>query len=552
MGKAKVPTAIIDSSDSSDDEEDGSATSQPSTPVPQGKTASTKQKAAVPHIDLAAATPRPSRSRTSTHKVSENRKDADAKKDAKIQALTQQLKTAQKKNEKAQAELHEHNANHFPLESEEEDDGAVQMSSYSSSFVSKGIVGETARKSLPKKVLRKSSEAPIMTPGSRVPLANIRNPSNVTPSDRSRAPSTTGGDREGEPPRDEAPPPPRRTEVTSTLGEEEDEDIVLDAPPPPRRKRPRSSSPSKRSSPSKKARKRSKAVPELPKAQFVAGKAPGGSRTNLKDYTEPAARLIKRAMHKYEVRIWTLNPFPGAELQTEWVTEIWDEVCEEAEERMELTERMSSMVKKYGSHARSSLKDGIRPLVAPTYKFKVGDSAKIIKKNIKIWKRLLDESAFHYEDPATRTGYAANTIIIDGMRNIWFKTRAGRGILFFEYFSPISVVTLALVFTAIEFCIEEYSTGRFQQGIFDEVLNRSRYDTHLKDLTEWAALMPSVTTALRQQMHDRCRRVRASTGAALVKSAGRLTDANRARALQELAAMNVDGGEDADGEVDSD
>ncbi|KAJ7462525.1 hypothetical protein FB451DRAFT_1180816 [Mycena latifolia] len=128
----------------------------------------------------------------------------------------------------------------------------------------------------------------------------------------------------------------------------------------------------------------------------------------------------------------------------------------------------------------------------------------------------------------TRTGYAANTIIIDGMCNIWFKTRAGRGILFFEYFSPISVVTLALVFTAIEFCIEEYSTGRFQQGISDEVLNRSRYDTHLKYLTK------------------------GSTGTALVKSAGRLTDANRARALQELAAMNVDGGEDVDGEVDSD
>jgi hypothetical protein len=53
-------------------------------------------------------------------------------------------------------------------------------------------------------------------------------------------------------------------------------------------------------------------------------------------------------------------------------------------------------IKKYGSHARSSLKDGVRPLIAPTYKFKVGDSDKTIAKNIKICEALTNNSAFHY------------------------------------------------------------------------------------------------------------------------------------------------------------
>ncbi|KAJ7916620.1 hypothetical protein B0H13DRAFT_2323232 [Mycena leptocephala] len=100
------------------------------------------------------------------------------------------------------------------------------------------------------------------------------------------------------------------------------------------------------------------------------------------------------------------------------------------------------------------------------------------------------------EDTDNLTGYAGNTIIKDGIRTIWFKTKAGRGIVYTKYFTPISLVTLALVFTAIEFCLWEYSTGRFQQAIFDEVANKERYDIHLQDLTEWAALKPSVTNVI--------------------------------------------------------
>ncbi|KAJ7467294.1 hypothetical protein B0H11DRAFT_2239533 [Mycena galericulata] len=295
---------------------------------------------------------------------------------------------------------------------------------------------------------------------------------------------------------------------------------------PLKRKRVHGSSPPPiRSSATSKSkrRKRAKVVEEpLPKAEFVSGKAPGGSHTNLKDYTEPARKLLKHAMHAYEVRVWTKSGYPGAELRARWVGEIWDEVCVEA------GERMANMINKYGSHARSTLKDGVRPLVAPTYKFKISDSKEIGRKNIKIWEASINESAFHYKDPATLTGYAGNTIIMDSIRTIFFKTKAGRGIVYSTYFSPISL---------IEFCIEEYSTGRFQQGFFDEVANKERYNVHLQDLTEWAALKPSVTDVIFQRMHDQCR---ALTGVAPVKAMGRLTETNRARALEELEAMEVD------------
>ncbi|KAJ7676753.1 hypothetical protein DFH06DRAFT_613416 [Mycena polygramma] len=272
---------------------------------------------------------------------------------------------------------------------------------------------------------------------SRVPLSDIGDPGNT-----------------GSPTRDV------RHEGEGEAREDEVVDPSTSPAPQVRRKRRRSRSP-------KKNRKRTKLTEELPKAEFVTGKAPTGSRTNVKDYLEPAKGLLTRAQHKYEVRIWTIDPYPGVELQIQWVKEIWDEVCEEANERMELTERMARMIKGYGSHGRSSMMGGVRPLVAPSYRFTVGDSAAIVAKNIAKCKMLLDQSAFHYQNPKERTGYAKNTLIIECVRRIWFQTRSSRGVRFAEYFNPISLVTLALIFTAIEFCIQEYSTGRFQQGVFD-------------------------------------------------------------------------------------
>ncbi|KAF7335015.1 hypothetical protein MVEN_02251700 [Mycena venus] len=391
-----------------------------------------------------------------------------------------------------------------PPESEEEED--VDLSAFSGSFKSRGVVAHTAPKTAPKK-LRKSGETPISTPMSRMPLSDLdTNPNSVVNDD---IPDINNeGPGEGD----------------------EDEDSLPSERDEAHRKRP--------------------PVVELLKAEFVAGKAPTGSRTNVKDYAEPARGLLQSALHKYEVRIWTLNPYPPQELQIQWVKEIWDEVCTEAKEPVELTERMATMIKKYGSHARSSMNANIRPLVGPTYGFKLGDSDKVIWKNLKIYKMLLDESGFHYEDTKARTGYAKNGIVIEAMKNNWFKSKTSRGVIYVVFFSPISLVTLALIFTAIEFCIEEWSTGRHHQTIFDEANNKARYDVHLQDLKDWAGLKPSVTSVLLQQMHDK---LRAATGAALVKPAGRMTEAAHARALAELEAMEVDGFDDnpADDEDDA-
>ncbi|KAJ7763972.1 hypothetical protein DFH07DRAFT_956247 [Mycena maculata] len=457
-------TRIQDSDSDSDSDSDKSSSS----PVKARPRA--KADKSPPHLDLNAVSHIQQRSL----KQKENDNNAVAAKDAEIVALKLKMKTLTKKHEKTKADLRDRDAMDTPPESEEEEE--IEMSSFSHSIISKGVVASTTMNSAPKK-LRKSGETPIATPMSRVPLTEIGDDSNAV---NGRDTPGTGAGGVGE------TSPPFRSPLKRKR--------VHGSPPPTRSS----------SSSSRRPHKRAKVAKELHKAEFVAGKAPIRSRTNLKDYTEPA-RLLKSAMHVFEVRVWTYGSYPPVEVQTDWVKEIWDEVCTDTGDRMELTERMSIMIRKYGSHPRSTLKDGVRPLIAPTYGFKIGDSDKVVRKNMRLWKALLTESAFHYKDPAELTGYAGNSIIVESMRAIWLKGKGSCGILYEKYFSPISLVTLALIFTAVEFCIEEYSTGRFQQGTFDEVLNKERYEVHLEDLTEWASLKPSVTGAIRQRMHDTLR-----------------------------------------------
>ncbi|KAJ7732058.1 hypothetical protein DFH07DRAFT_968538 [Mycena maculata] len=487
-------TCIQDSDSDSDSDSDKSSSS----PVKARPRA--KADKSPPHLDLNAV----SRIRQRSLKQKENDNNAVAAKGAEIVALKLKMKTLTKKHEKTKADLRDRDAMDTPPESEEEEE--IEMSSFSRSIISKGVVASTTMNSAPKK-LRKSGETPIATPMSRVPLTEIGDDSNAV---NGRDTPGTGAGGVGE------TSPPFRSPLKRKR--------VHGSPPPPTRSS---------SSSSRRPHKRAKVVKELQKAEFVAGKAPSGSHTNLKDYTEPARKLLKSVMHVFEVRVWTYGSYPPVEVQTDWVKEIWDEVCTDTGDRKELTERMSIMIRKYGSHARSTLKDGVRPLIAPTYGFKIGDSDKVVRKNMRLWKALLTESAFHYKDPAELTGYAGNSIIVESMRAIWFKGKGSRGILYEKYFSPISLVTLALIFTA---------------GTFDEVLNKERYEVHLQDLTEWASLKPSVTGAIRQRMHDT---LRSATGTALVKTAGRLTDAGRARALQELEAMDVDEAADTNAEAEA-
>ncbi|KAG6824730.1 hypothetical protein H0H92_005997, partial [Tricholoma furcatifolium] len=75
-----------------------------------------------------------------------------------------------------------------------------------------------------------------------------------------------------------------------------------------------------------------------------------------------------------------------------------------------------------------------------------------------------------------------------------FKDSGAPDVIFEDIFNPISLHTLALVLTLVDFCISEWLTGKFDQGVFQERLVKNQYKVFLADLTEWHHMNPEVTT----------------------------------------------------------
>ncbi|KAJ7060889.1 hypothetical protein C8F01DRAFT_1290922 [Mycena amicta] len=509
MGSTKPARYTADSSDSSS----GSDNPLPSPLAPKSKV-----------LDLAAIKkPAAGRHREPSAKQKENESRAQAQEASELAKLKKKLAKEQKKSAHLAAMLRHRDAEDTPLESEEEED--IPISQFSSSFSSKLVASSVTNLTKPKKLRKIEERRDSCLRAHAHPHHNATE--NISAGDDFeflRAPSDL------DLPNDDTfdlDPPRTSDDIIPTSD---------DVEPLSRKRTARSPSPE-----SARRRKHAKSTPaiEVPprkQAEFVAGKPPGGSRTKLEHYKADAADLIKRARYAYELRIWTVDAFPSIETQTSFVAEVWAEVMEECGESMQLTERMSSMIKAYGSHGRGAIINAVSPLVDAKYDLE-GEKDKVIAE----CKMLLKHDAFHHKIPATLEGFAQHPIVKLAIQKAWFPNKRGRAIKHSSSFSPISIPSLALIFTAIEYCIDRYSTGEYDtDAVFDEAHNKLRYVSHLKSIADWAGLLPPVTTAFRQRLHDECRQ---KVGAPVIRAAVvGLSEERRERALRELEAMQVDMG----------
>ncbi|KAJ7186673.1 hypothetical protein C8R46DRAFT_1206671 [Mycena filopes] len=73
---------------------------------------------------------------------------------------------------------------------------------------------------------------------------------------------------------------------------------------------------------------------------------------------------------------------------------------------------------------------------------------------------LLSSSAAHYlQDTASHQGFGENKIITSVQRLTTFRDSDSVGILFPSLFNPITLPHVALNFTVVDFCCDEWSTG---------------------------------------------------------------------------------------------
>ncbi|KAI0632831.1 hypothetical protein C8Q77DRAFT_1262809 [Trametes polyzona] len=276
-------------------------------------------------------------------------------------------------------------------------------------------------------------------------------------------------------------------------------------------------------------------------APFLHGNKPRG-KPKAGDYEPHVAKMINAACHQFDILVFTEQAFPDTGTSIMWAARVWEDVCRAAQTPYKIDDRIEKIVTARASHARGSLRDKLRPLLAPTYGFKTGeDDAQ--EKNIEKYNFLLDRNAddpdprFHYEDVDTRSRFARNSIITTAIQLMWFADASAPGIKYAGQFSPIRDVTLAILFTTIEFCLDQWATGHFDKHLtYTDKAYRPRYEVYLTQIRDWCKLNDVATKLVRQRLYDRARRssgappeVRANTG---------LSEAARERLRAELAEQD--------------
>ncbi|CDO76812.1 hypothetical protein BN946_scf185033.g9 [Trametes cinnabarina] len=347
----------------------------------------------------------------------------------------------------------------------------------------------------------------------------------------------------------------RRHETAPLAGQLQRKNALLDeTAPPPRSSAGRHQSAAQPPRPEKTHSRSKTAAPEPAHkdAPFLQGRAPTG-KPKAGDYEPHVNRMIIKACHQYEVLIATEDPFPDLSTQDAWASRVWADVCNSTQVFYKLSDRIEKIyvtltgqllhqISGRDSHARGALRDKIRPHVTGTYGLLTDGSERSKTKNKERYDYLVDrdstvpEPVFHYKDVEARTGFAHNTLVLRALQEQWFADASSPGIKYRTQFSPVREVTLAFIFTTIEFCLDQWTDGTFNKShTFAEKFYKTRYELHLKQVRDWCATDPGAAQTVRQRLYDRVRR--ASGAAPVLAPRAGLSDSSKDRLRMELAAQ---------------
>ncbi|KAJ8587604.1 hypothetical protein M405DRAFT_741583 [Rhizopogon salebrosus TDB-379] len=227
-------------------------------------------------------------------------------------------------------------------------------------------------------------------------------------------------------------------------------------------------------------------------------------RPKAADY-EPSVRTIfSIAWPLYRGRLCTEGPMPDRMQEVSWAKLAWTEACERLGTRIACDAELIKMITSRGSHLCGEVKTKIRPYVADEYGFETSTKQSVIDRNIMLARELKRDFAFVYKtrSPDGNKGLYGAKIIQKGVNAMWFRDKKDEGVLYPEFYKPFPEVGLALLLTAIESCIDEWSSGaqtnkmftvNEYQDILDEHLNNlADFDKHTKAL----GLLPKLLSRL--------------------------------------------------------
>ncbi|KAF8523389.1 hypothetical protein JB92DRAFT_3140775 [Gautieria morchelliformis] len=219
----------------------------------------------------------------------------------------------------------------------------------------------------------------------------------------------------------------------------------------------------------------------------------------LATYLTSASQTLQRpsGFTQRDTRLLALNastevqiPHPAMKqptrtmLQNElWAIECWKNGCEQKGQEFALTDVHKKLIMDHHSTIHGGVEDKVALKAAVYYGFRHGTDDVTIQANKTLAEVLIQEDGY---DVAKSMGIYAHPILQEIINEQWFDSKKADGIKYSASFHPIPNASIGLVFTAVEFVISRWASGRHVKGgAFAGVLFHYVYIRHLKGLEAW-------------------------------------------------------------------
>ncbi|KAJ7057569.1 hypothetical protein C8F01DRAFT_1371708 [Mycena amicta] len=268
-------------------------------------------------------------------------------------------------------------------------------------------------------------------------------------------------------------------------------------------------------------------------------------RPKAEDFAEGPRDVILNTCTLFEVAIITEAGFPPARAATtadgtggsthvasdmptpaELAERCWVQANAAAESNYALTKPVVRIVTSRTSRIRGDfICTFARPIFQTGYGFRDATSNKRKKQNKALYSELVKEKAFLYKDTKKRECMFENKTALSMIQQAYFNNGAkSLGVVHEDSFMPITLATLAMVYTAIQFCLEEWKTGCRIKAPFTGKAVASKYYVMLVDLLEWDSVNPSFSHKIRTKWAKKFRKATGIDDATLSMEDGIVTE----------------------------
>ncbi|KAF8588772.1 hypothetical protein K439DRAFT_1613278 [Ramaria rubella] len=225
------------------------------------------------------------------------------------------------------------------------------------------------------------------------------------------------------------------------------------------------------------------------------------------DFDAEIQSTILLACQYYHKMLCTEHTFPSELEQEHYAHQAWLLACQDYEVEYIATCENYKVIQACDSQICGELKCNVWPLAVSHHGFEASDIDAEKRKTQALVALLKDKNRLVYKDHDAHTGLFENPVLLKAIKNKWFHKAHSEGIIFHLYYNLIPLPTMALVFTVIENCVDEWSSGLFQAIDFTEKAYCELYDEHLASLDKWQAhaLGHSILAHLQQCLHEKAR-----------------------------------------------